>query len=272
MFATSVITAIILGWVVYVTARSYVLRSCFKDLWVGSVDTTSAAASVVVYMVSEGSRPFARHTIARARQFCDQHGYRFELLKPGRDFEFPSALGLAPQWLKIPATLAVMDKFPAVSAYLWLDDDVFITNTAKTLDGVLMSAPAKSVFVGRDYSEPSAIQPGNMINTGVMLCRNTAQARKVVEKVWEHTASDKQFNSSLYHEQSVLGNLCLDERFRNQIAVTNVGVLQSFIHPDAPRDFRWTHGDFAVHVCAEADTRRQQIFESLERGNTEVLA
>lgn len=227
--------------------------------------STVGGTNVVVVTVSEGSRDFAKHTLARTQDYCRRHGFTFFRAVPNVDFEF-DAKSLAPQWMKIPALIAAMDKFPSAGVFLWLDDDVYITNETVTPDDITRAAPTKTVFVSRDLSELTAVNPGNMINTGVMIFVRSPSAAALLADVWAHTTTDKSFNVAPYHEQTVMAWKMLRPPHKDVVAVCEKGVLQSYVHVDTPNEFRWAPGDFAVHVCAETPEFREQFFSGLQCG------
>jgi len=133
-----------------------------------------------------------------------------------------SHLGYQPYWHKVAMLRAAQARYANASGFVWLDDDIVLTNHAG--DDMLQRALASqsaSVLVTRDPSRAATL------NTGVMIVRNDARGREVLDELWRRATAPRADGVSLafdtqnkcLHEQQALQEMAAEQAWRSHIAV-----------------------------------------------------
>ena len=130
---------------------------------------------------------------------------------------------------KIAHVRAAFQRFPSASGYAWVDDDVVLTNRrCEDMIARALRESNRSVLVTRD---PAARASGVALNTGIVLLRNDANARRAIEELWRRAtaaradglslATDPQSRGVL-HEQQALQEMLESSSYWRQ----RVGILE----------------------------------------------
>ena len=199
-------------------------------------------------------------------------------------------LGWQPYWHKIAQLIAASRHFRNASAFVWVDDDIVMTNHAGTdmIQEALRRDDA-SVLVTRDPSRAATL------NTGIMIVRNDAAGRQVLEELWRRATARRADGVSLakdpqsrcLHEQQALQEMVWSGEWQRQIAVLdqrdssaasalhlvggerafNLNTFLRWSHYNAERAEEarfegdahgsgWLQGDFAGHCSGLSPLRR----------------
>lgn len=96
-------------------------------------------------------------------------------------------------WYKIPAILKHLGNYDFI---VWLDADGHIMKPEKTIESFIAEflPEGKDIFCAKDWN--------NVLNTGVMIMRNTSFTRAILVETWKHVPKDPSF-----HEQASLSDL-----------------------------------------------------------------
>jgi hypothetical protein len=94
-------------------------------------------------------------------------------------------------WGKIRVLLDFMSRHPEAEAVAFLDSDAFIRDEVRFLALVdaLLAAPDRHGVLSRDPLMPK----NTFINTGCMILKNTALARRILQAVWDDVDQRQQF-------------------------------------------------------------------------------
>ena len=135
-------------------------------------------------------------------------------------------LGWLPYWHKVAHLLQALDGYPNASAFVWLDDDIVLTNHGHDMfRRALMRHANASVLVTKD---PAYHVGAARVNTGVMIVRADSGAREVLTEMWRRAtewradglslATDPQSLGCL-HEQQALQEMLEQPEWRAKVAV-----------------------------------------------------
>lgn len=123
-----------------------------------------------------------------ASRYAIVHGYEFRIIDHGDD---PTTQAVSPYWLRVVDMIRLTNTYPEDHLFLYIDADAVINPTyqhvpvervAQSLDNVLQTS--YDVYVG---SDPPGVIPGrneSVINTGVMILRNTRWTRMFLQRWW----------------------------------------------------------------------------------------
>jgi len=183
-----------------------------------------------VVLLSGGDRNAALsdRVVANHAAFAARRGYAYWWYRGS----MVAQLGWQPYWHKIAMLRRAQSRFPAATAFVWLDDDIVLTNFAG--EDMLLAALRRSnasVLATRDPASWVAL------NTGIVLVRNDAAGREALEEVWRRATAPRDDGISLafdtqascLHEQQALQEMLKEPYWR-----TRVGVLAQRV--DAERD------------------------------------
>ena len=120
-----------------------------------------------------------------------------------------------------------MARFPSAAGYVWVDDDVVLTNhLGEDMITRALRQSNASVLVTRD---PAARVSGVQLNTGVMIVRGTSDARSAMSELWRRASERRSDGMSLVkdlqsqhclHEQQALQEMVLGSSYwRRRIAI-----------------------------------------------------
>jgi hypothetical protein len=174
-------------------------------------------------LMSGGNRdPHSSHAqvITNHRAFAERHGYTYWWHRGSKVAE----KGWQPYWSKIAMLRERMERYPDNDAYIWVDDDIVLTNHRVDMFArALADHPRASVLVTAD-ARPDVTQ----LNTGIIIVRNNAEGRGVLDEMWRRAGAGPRSSdgisvahapqSQCLHEQEVLAQLVDEQHARRQAA------------------------------------------------------
>jgi len=186
-------------------------------------------------LLSGGDRnaALAERVIANHAAFAARHGYTYWWHRGS----MVAQRSWLPYWHKIAHLRAAMLRFPEASGYAWVDDDVVLTNhVGEDMIARALRDHNTSVMVTRD---PAARATGIALNTGIMILRNDADARAILEEMWRRASAEREDGVSLARDSQ---SVCLHEQQALQEMVegssywrTRVGLLEQRSSSDGPK-------------------------------------
>lgn len=233
-------------------------------------------------IMSGGNRdPHGAHqsVIENHRAFAQRRGYQYWW----HSGSMVEEQGWQPYWSKIAQLRKRMRRHPEEKAFVWIDDDIVITNHAVDMfQAALERYPNASVLVTEDaWVEASAL------NTGIIIVRNNERAHEIMEELWLLATEPRQDGVSLahasqrlcLHEQEALASLMhrtrcgsggievLPQRGDEVVERFNLNTFLRWSHFDGSRDqlqiydhdssaSQWRRGDFAGHCTGLSYLRR----------------
>jgi hypothetical protein len=206
----------------------------------------------------------ARDVVANHQAFAKYKGYAYEV--HSGNYAHPW-IGY---WHKIDVLLRELRAPRPSKVLVWLDLDLIVTNpTLDMFERILAEHPKHEVILTEDAHRGSLI-PGldharRLVNTGVILVRNSADAVRVLEKLLDHgrqhrESAYKPQDTNTLHEQDAFNFLLSGPRrhvWRRHIAVipqrSGSLNLNTFArnnydgHFQDPQEVEWIMGDFTAH-------------------------
>jgi len=241
---------------------------------------------MVLLSGSDRNAALADRVVANHAAFAARNGYGYWWHRGS----LVASLGWQPYWHKIAMLRRAVLRFPKATAFVWIDDDIVLTNFAgeDMLQAALRRSNA-SLLATRD--------PANWIalNTGIMIVRNDETGREALEEVWRRATAPRDDGVSLaidsqahcLHEQQALQEMRDEEpRWRRSIAIVeqrteegreehsaqqkstfNLNTFLRWSHFNAERSSwlnfghdavgsSWVRGDFAGHCSGLSSVRR----------------
>ena len=132
-------------------------------------------------------------------------------------------MGWQPYWHKIAMLRAACRHFRNATGFVWVDDDVVLTNHGGTdMIQEALRLHGASVLVTRDPSRAATL------NTGIMIVRNDQRGREVLDELWRRATARRADGISLahdsqakcLHEQQALQEMVWSGDWQHHIAVT----------------------------------------------------
>mmetsp|Transcript_27679 Transcript_27679/g.70808 ORF Transcript_27679/g.70808 Transcript_27679/m.70808 type:complete len:258 (-) Transcript_27679:134-907(-) len=242
-------------------------------------------------MLSGGDRVAAlgEAVVENHAEFAARHGYAYWWHRGSLVAE----LGWQPYWHKVAMLIAASRHFRNASAFVWVDDDIVLTNHAGTdmLAEALRREGGASVLVTRDPLRAATL------NTGIMIVRNDDAGRAALDELWRRATAERDDGVSLafdpqarcLHEQQALQEMVWSAEWAPHVAVLdqrepssrgsplggvggdergfNLNTFLRWSHWNAEREETlrfdadahgsgWLPGDFAGHCSGLSPLRR----------------
>jgi len=148
--------------------------------------------------------------IFNKQQYCKKHNYTF--INYTERFSKRHC-----PWDKIQSVIKNIHLFDYI---IWVDADALFNNFSIKFEDIINENPDKDFLFCKDpcYSED---RPHCMINTGVMIFKNTIISRKILEDTWSSCNDycvdklEKNSYNGYPHEQGAIANLLRTEEYSN---------------------------------------------------------
>ncbi len=250
-------------------------------LWNISVPAEHVQHNGMTIMSGGNRDPHGSHesVIDNHRAFAQRMGYAYWW----HSGSMVEKQGWQPYWSKIAQLRKRMRRHPEEKAFVWIDDDIVLTNFAVDMfRQALDRYPNASVLVTQDaWAEASAL------NTGIIIVRNDERAHEIMEELWLLAIEPREDGVSLahasqrlcLHEQEALATLAqrtrcgsggiqvLPQRGYGEMEGFNLNTFLRWSHFDGARDqlqiydhdstaSQWRRGDFAGHCTGLSYLRR----------------
>lgn len=181
-------------------------------------------------------------TFKRLKEYCDKHNYDLCTY----DYSLDTSRHIA--WSKICVLQEKMKKHIDYDYYIWIDDDIYITNIDKSIEELIKPYPFNNILMSAD------VYPSYPLNSGIIICKNNNFVKSFFNYVW---IFGKRMDREWKHpwEQDPITFLYLKNL--DKIKIIPHKVIQSFHRDyDLPEHFRWSYGDFSVHVTGMSLEKR----------------
>jgi hypothetical protein len=175
-------------------------------------------------------------TFNRIKQYCEKYKYSFHyrtsIIAKDRHIS----------WSKIPFLLEQMTIYPDYDFYVWIDDDIYITNFNIDFYSLVQSYAFSCLLLSKD------VVPECPLNAGVLVCKNNLNTKKILNKIYDMV---NEVGTRFKHnwEQDALIKYYNENNKNNDIIITPHRIIQSFYRnyflPDA---MKWQPNDFCAHI------------------------
>jgi len=250
-------------------------------LWNISVPAEHVQHNGMTIMSGGNRDPHGAHqsVIDNHRAFAQRRGYAYWW----HSGSMVEQQGWQPYWSKIAQLRKRMQRHPEEKAFVWIDDDIVLTNFAVDMFQMALDRyPNASVLVTRD-----AWVQASALNTGIIIIRNDPRAHEIMEELWLLATEPRKDGVSLahasqrlcLHEQEALATLAqrtrcgsggievLPQRGYDEMEGFNLNTFLRWSHFDGSRDqlqvydhdssaSQWRRGDFAGHCTGLSYLRR----------------
>jgi hypothetical protein len=143
---------------------------------------------VMVLTLSVGRNNLSAITRRQLERYCERHGY--SLRSSNVSWDVTRAL----PWSKVPFLLHAMEHAPNFDYYMWVDDDIFISDLNCEVTAIIApyaerctssSGRAPDFFVSQDVVDYSPF------NTGLLVVRQSAAARSLLRDLYANGGTVK---------------------------------------------------------------------------------
>lgn len=199
---------------------------------------------------------FSKYTLDSFRRYADKWHYDLYCFTESLDPSRPV------QWSKIKAVADLMNQ-GNYDWYVWLDDDIYITNPDIPLEQVIHQYGQKAALIISAHKEK--LPAFNDVNSGLFLIKNTSWSKKFLQRVWNIGYERYNQLAGSFWEQSAMQELLEMREFKDSPAIARLAArkIQSFVtllHKGDTGDYgQWQPGDFAAHLAGAHDDVREMI-------------
>ena len=190
------------------------------------------------------------------QEYCERHGYHYIFHKSLMNTE------RHPSWNKLVMLNECMETHPNYDYYVWIDDDILITNYNISLESFITrfgfdKDDKKTLMVSEDIHVLNLTYP---FNCGLLILKPTS--KQLLNKIWimgkvlnhEHTPSWEQETMQFYWTH-------ID---KSEFMVIPHKIIQSIYKTSwLPETHVWSRGDFAAHLAGRSNEERMSILENL---------
>ena len=217
----------------------------------------------MVTISTENRAEFAQYSIPSFVKYAERWGYDLYVFPVSLDTSRPTP------WSKIRAMLDLMkeDKY---EWYVWLDDDIYITNPNMQLVQFINDYGRQAELIVSAHK--SLLTTPEDINSGLFLIRNSAWSREFLQKVWDIGTYRYNTEKGSLWDQSAICELLGTPAYRNSSEVVRLPgrIIQSqftLLFKGDKGDYgQWHPGDFAAHLAGACTAVRADIMEQFAHG------
>ena len=195
-------------------------------------------------------------TFNRIKQYCEKYNYSFHyrtsIIAKDRHIS----------WSKIPFLLEQMTIYPDYDFYVWIDDDIYITNFDINFYNLIKCHDVfNCLLLSKD------VIPDCPLNAGLLVCKNNKYTKQILQTVydmvdqcntryrhnWEQDALIKYYNENLFDKPCDI--VCVPHR-----------ILQSFYRNySLPNNMKWQPNDFCAHITGMNIEDRLKLLTNLQQ-------
>ena len=220
-----------------------------------------ARESIALVTISTPNRiSFSQYTLTSFRQYAEKWGYSFYF------YQKPPATSYNIYWAKIRVMMDLLQEGKH-DWYVWIDDDIFITNPDISLEQLIHDYGKQAHFIIGAHKTCPVLE--NDVNTGVFMVKNSEWSRNFLQQIWD-IGEGKPKN---YWEQTAVSELMITEKYKNSPYIARVPgrKIQSILTVLYKGDFndygQWEPGDFAAHLAGSEDVVRTCLFEQFAKNH-----
>lgn len=206
----------------------------------------------ILFLSLSDRKELYSYTFPKITEYCKLYNYDFiyanSIIDTSRHIS----------WSKIPLLLEQMLINKDYDFYIWIDDDIYITNFSLNIIDIIKQYKFNSILFSQDVIQECPL------NAGIMVCKNNLNTISILNKVydlvdecdtrykhnWEQDAIIRYYNK-------YMGN-------PNDIITIPHRLIQSFYRTyDLPKELHWQPGDFSAHITGMDLSKRLDIIKIL---------
>jgi hypothetical protein len=191
-------------------------------------------------------------TFDRTTKYCKKYSYNFDYKTSIIDNTRHIS------WSKIPFLLEKMNTCPDYNFYVWLDDDIYITNFDIDFYTLIESYDFNCLLLSKD------VIPECPLNAGVLVCKNNPTTTQLLNKIYDmvdETGTRFEHN----WEQDALIKYYYEQNNNNDMVTIPHRIIQSFYRNYLlPSSMKWKPNDFCAHITGMNMEQRIAILNRLE--------
>jgi hypothetical protein len=192
-------------------------------------------------------------TFANIEAYCEKYGFDFHKLHHSLDESRHIS------WSKIPFLIDQMNRHPNYDFYVWIDDDMLITNFDVNIENIIKQYDFNNLLISKD---PESIE--EPINCGLMVFKHNKSTFVLLNKIydmveecgtrwavnWEQDAFIKYYNEYMKNSK--------------EIVATPYKMLQSFYRDNAlSKKHIWQRRDFIAHFTGMTLENRIKYLQNI---------
>lgn len=223
----------------------------------------------------------SRKVAENHKWYCTAHGYDYQVFEENLAASSDPNQHALPYWSKIAGFKKLLSdpKLSRKKWFVWLDDDMVITNSKIKLEDLTKKIAEKIELVVTE-------DPFYSLNTGFMLLKNDDKSRSLIQELWNmrfeiiNKSSGHSYancpNQSCLHEQQALKDILeitnywkpyvqiIPQRFLDGVGIntflrgSHFDVVRNmfFNYDEDPAISRWNFGDFMAQCTGLATKGR----------------
>lgn len=207
--------------------------------------------------VSNSDRPhFSDRIFNRLKEYCTLHGYHYEL----HNINYTSERHIS--WTKLPLMRDIIHRNPQFDFYIWIDDDIYITNMDIPFETFLDKFGFSDVQNTQDVMISEDGQTDTPLNMGMFIIRKTAV--DLLDEIWHHADVLQNYFKNDWEQDALIHLYKTRADIKNRILIVPHKTIQSFYRIfNVPPERHWSAGDFAAHITGMPIDTRIDILNKL---------
>lgn len=209
----------------------------------------------IVFLTNSDRPNFSSRIQHVLKAYCER--YQYTLLSFDRNFATDRHIS----WSKIPILQNAINDYPDYDYYVWVDDDILITNDNVDFSTFIQkygfdTADDKHIMFSEDVCDECPI------NAGMMVVKK--EAYDIFERIWDLADPLRKAYETNWEQDAIIHLLQNDTCVRERTMIIPHRTIQSF-YRDAlvPLELHWARGDFAAHITGMEMRKRMSILDKL---------
>jgi len=192
-------------------------------------------------------------TFPNIEAYCEKYGFIFHKLHRSLDESRHIS------WSKIPFLIEQMSRHPKYDFYVWIDDDILITNFDINIEDTIKQYDFNNLLISKD---PESIK--ECINCGLMVFKNNESTLVLLNKIYDmaeecNTALRPNWEQDAfikYYKTSILD--------KKEIVAAPYRTLQSFYRDtNLLKENFWKKDDFIAHFTGMSLKNRTKYLKAV---------
>lgn len=229
-----------------------------KILWLlvfAAYSIPCAGESIAIVTISTKNRvSFSQYTLSSLMKYASKWGYHLYFYPDSP----PNSYNI--YWGKISVLVDLL-KEAKHDWYVWIDDDIFITDPEVSIEKLIKDYAKQAHFIIASH-KTNPVSKGD-VNSGVFLVKNSDWSRMFFQELWDYGSKKPKG----YWEQSAISELITSDKYKDSAYIERVSgrkiqsILTLLFKGDHDDYGQWEPGDFAAHLAGACEGVRVRIFE-----------
>lgn len=206
----------------------------------------------VLFLSLSDREELYKFTFPKISDYCNKYSYNFiyknSIIDKHRHIS----------WSKIPFLLEQMSINNNYDLYIWIDDDIYITNFSIDIVELIKEYKFNTILFSKDVTDECPL------NAGIMICKNNINTIKILNSVYDLVDECGTRHKHNWEQDAFIKYYKTYMQNINDIITIPHRKIQSFYRTYlVPDHLHWQTGDFAAHVTGMDLPERLKIIKTL---------